>query len=451
MSNFQRPIPTSPNPSHERTNSMTSHKHSVSSHTSSRKPSIVEMLSSPPPLPNNNHSNDDINPFTLSRANSISSNKSIELQDVQLNELIETNKLVSINSSYSIKSAFEILQSHNLTSVPVSITKDDSSNLLNCLTFDYSDLNTYILMIMNKINIKDLNVDDQDLIDVFDEYVEKGKKGEAVPVDFIIRLHPKNPFIKINEDDHLVTVMEILGNGVHRVALTDNSGKIVGVLSQRRLVKFIWENARRFSNLEYYFNQSIEDLKIGSANPLTIYGDNLLIDALHKMFVERISSLAVIDRKGNLLANISIVDVKNLTSSKNSHLLYKTVMNFISFNLSQKGIDEGKDQFPIFHINKFTGLGRVLAKLVATESHRLWIVETSHNNSTIEDTLSNESGPGKLVGVITLTDILGFLASTRSSGKKIDPQFARNQRRRSSTSTTRLSFDNLSNLDIFRK
>lgn len=322
---------------------------------------------------------------------------------------------------------------------------------------------------MNKIGMNDLDVnvnpsdqENPDVItpEVFETFVAKAKKGEEVPVDFIIKLHPKNPFIKVNEMDNLLTVMEILGNGVHRIAITDQAGKINGILSQRRLIRYIWENARRFPHLEYYLGQSIEDLKIGSSSPITIYGDNQLIEALHKMFVERISSLAVIDRKGNLLGNISIVDVRNISSTKNSHLLFKSVLNFISYNLSQKGIEEGKDQFPIFHVTNCTGLGRIIAKLVATELHRLWIVDSGNNSSSnsmfknfgIEDTLSNENGlPGKLIGVITLTDIIGFLASIKSNGKKIDPQFARNQRRRSSTSTTRSSLDNSSNLEIFRK
>ena len=41
--------------------------------------------------------------------------------------------------------------------------------------------------------------------------------------------------------------METLGNGVHRIAITNEEGnKITGILSQRRLIKYMWENARRF-------------------------------------------------------------------------------------------------------------------------------------------------------------------------------------------------------------
>ena len=111
--------------------------------------------------------------------------------------------------------------------------------------------------------------------------------------------------------------METLGNGVHRIAITNEEGnKITGILSQRRLIKYMWENARRFPSLDFYLTSTLQDLKIGSSNPITIYEDQMLIEALHKMFNERVSSLAVIDRSRTLIGNISIVDVKMLPAPK---------------------------------------------------------------------------------------------------------------------------------------
>ncbi|CAK9435875.1 uncharacterized protein LODBEIA_P05180 [Lodderomyces beijingensis] len=511
----------------------------------SRKPSIVELLSSPPPLPV--ESDDAIHHFSLSRNPSISSRTSggynpfsssglghhpsistqsgygygygtgagnaaggggIDWSDLPLTEVVEPSKLIHIHSSNSVQAAFETLVKNDLTSVPVSVSKDDPTDLRNCLTFDYSDLNTYLLLIMNKIDANELNVDEigdakttvKEKQNLVVQAINKAKKGEEVPVEFIIKLHPKNPFIKFSEEDTLFSVMETLGNGVHRVAITNDEGtKITGILSQRRLIKYMWENARRFPSLEFYLQSTLQDLKIGSTNPITIYDDQPVLEALHKMFNENVSSLAVIDRAKNLIGNISIVDVRNLTSSKNSHLLYKSVLNFISYNLSQKGIEEGQDQFPIFHVNNQSSLGRVIAKLVATQSHRLWVVDTSRKASaassqsssapnsglnssvtfgapqpadvpitnkatSVEATLMSSSsgqslqnpgvalaasaaqqeagytgGTGKLIGVVTLTDILGVFAN--SKGRKTDPLSARNQRRRSSTSTTRSSID----------
>lgn len=438
--------------------------------------------------------NDD---FSLSRNTSISSRASSILQqtmaasdwtDILLSDLAESNKLICINSSYSIQKAFETLVEHDLTSLPVALSKTDY-DLSNCLSFDCSDLNTYLLLVMNKINLNELSTgtlfgEDETTTtpmslekkqELLLAMISKAKKGEEVPVDFIIKLHPKNPFLKFKESESLYKAVEAFGNGVHRVAIVNNDNRITGILSQRRMIRFFWENARRFPSLEFLLSSTLQDLKIGSTHPITIFGDQPLIEALQKMFDERVSSLAVIDRNKFLVGNISIVDVKNVSSTKNSHYLFKPVTTFISYNLSQKGIEKGQDQYPIFHVNKQSSLNRVIAKLVATQSHRLWIVEsrnasvistgasaasaaaaasantaggptpTPTQTSTVESTLS-DSNPqdagrvGKLVGVVTLTDILGLFAQVKS-GVKIDPQSARKNRRRSSTSTTRSSFE----------
>lgn len=393
-----------------------------------RKPLIVEMLLLPPPLEDDGHCLSR-NPLILLRTllmNTSSTGIIGDWNDVPLSELTESNKLISIPAKISVEQAFETLTLHNLTSVPVLRTNDN--DLTNCGTFDYLDLNTYLLLVMNKITVAGSPTNA--------EQVAKAKRGEQVPVEFIITVHPKNPFIRFNEHDYLPLVMETLGNGVHRIAICDDNGKVTGILSQRRLIRYLWENARRFPLLEPLFNQLLDQLNIGTNKPITIYEDQLLIEALLKMHTERVLSLAVIDRLQQLIGNISVVDVKHVTSSKNTGLLFKLVLNFISYNLLQKGIEMGQDQFPIFHVTKQLSLGRVIAKLVATQSHRLWIVESPQN---VSDTAIKDVGQGKLIGVVTLTDILGLFAETK--GKKTDPTYARNQRRRSSTLTTRLSID----------
>ncbi|OVF06610.1 hypothetical protein A9F13_20g01122 [Clavispora lusitaniae] len=447
--------------------------------SSSRKPSVVEMLSSPPPLPAD-QTQTSIDEISLSRNTSISSRSSSVIQptvnwsEILLADLTEANKLITINSSCSVQKAYETLVDHNLTSVPVVLSQSDDGST-NYLSFDYSDLNTYLLLIMNRISVDDVLPSQdsdgrrpslQERKDTLTSYINRAKKGEEVPVEIIVSLQPKTPFLRFKESDTLLKAVEVFGSGAHRVAIINNDNKISGILSQRRTIKFFWDNARRFTSLDYLLNSSLQDLKVISSNPVTIQGDCPLIEALEKMFTERMSSLAVIDKNKSLVGNISIVDVKNVSSTNNSHLLFKPVTTFISYNLSQKGIEKGQDQFPIFHVNPQTSLARVIAKLVATQSHRLWIVEarTSHYSvsngpgATVETALAAESPvasaaatsiqfesgrPGKLIGVVTLTDILALFAQCKS-GVKIDTQSARNQRRRSSTSTTRSSLDGVS-------
>lgn len=482
----------------------------------SRHASIVEMLSTPPHLPHHHHHHQR-NPQqqqqqqqtegmeSLARTSSISSShsslssmgssnmlepvpteyESVQMtpttsqclytvhhqkwQHIQLSQLIEQNKLISIPGSMSVEEAFNTLIKYHLTSLPVEQFPGD----MNCLTFDYNDLNSYLLLVLNKIQVNDRTVQ-QDC-----------QNGKPVPVGEIVKLTPKNPFYKLAETENLSTVMGILGSGVHRVAITNVAmTEIKGILSQRRLIKYLWDNARTFPNLEHLFNASLQDLKIGVLNShakptsrqsrvISIQGDEPLIMALYKMFTDRISSIAVVDQQANLIGNISVTDVKHVTRTSQYPLLHKSCRHFISVILNVRGLETGKDSFPIFHVYPTSSLARTLAKLVATKSHRLWIVQppesssstsldtmptttssaassaaaansthTSHSPiiSAMEDPPSphstavasnlfeKEYRTGKLIGVVSLTDILGLLARSQTEHKKVDPQSARRQR-----------------------
>ena len=215
---------------------------------------------------------------------------------------------------------------------------------------------------------------------------------------------------------------------------------------------------------------------------------------------EGISSLAVLDNGRNVIGNISIVDVKLLTKSSSFPLLRNTCIHFISVILSTRGMNEGKDSFPVFHVTPMNTLAHTVAKLIATRSHRMWMTEpmspsssgpptpsthpatlvpTSSHSSLISSTSGQSqiippspsnlnsahpapsnstpfvtpTGPsvsasalpgarisGHLVGVVSLTDILILFA--KASGLPVaDPGELRVGRRRSSSSSVRHSVD----------
>jgi hypothetical protein len=109
------------------------------------------------------------------------------------------------------------------------------------------------------------------------------------------------------------------------------------------------------------------------------------------MDTEGVSSLVVVDNHLNVIGNISTTDVKVhikhnspsirwgnrqltfvklLTRSSSLPLLQNTCTHFISVILSTRGLIEGKDSFPVFHVNPTSTLAHTVAKLVATRSHR---------------------------------------------------------------------------------
>lgn len=141
---------------------------------------------------------------------------------------------------------------------------------------------------------------------------------------------------------------------------------------------------------------------------------------------------------------------------------------------------EGKDSFPVFHITPWSTLAHTVAKLVATRSHRMWIVDAPSPASSVPPSpmlkptvaippqaLSSSPGTaqlthgppytpttpsvsvptsalpgaamsGRLNGVISLTDILNLYAKASGLSPQ-DPDETRRRRRTSSSSSVRSS------------
>jgi len=143
-------------------------------------------------------------------------------------------------------------------------------------------------------------------------------------------------------------------------------------------------------------------------------------------------------------------------------------------------MNDGKDSYPVFHVTPHSTLAHTVAKLVATRSHRMWIVDANPSPAssvppspalkpsasvppppTMHQTgVAPTPGPpytpanpsvavsaatmpggamsGRLSGVLSLTDVLNLYA--KASGlKPEDPEETRRRRRTSSSSSVRSS------------
>lgn len=143
-------------------------------------------------------------------------------------------------------------------------------------------------------------------------------------------------------------------------------------------------------------------------------------------------------------------------------------------------MNDGKDSFPVFYIHPFASLAHTVAKLVATRSHRMWVVDAPSPSSSTPATPAISTAPqttlsamsqsmaapgqsvpasslpgqhmsGRLSGVISLTDVLNLIA-TASGLSPQDPDEARRRRRDSSSSSVRASIDSArsSSIDLTR-
>lgn len=376
-------------------------------------------------------------------------------------------------------------------------------------TFDFSDLNAYLLLVLG------MSQPDAEAAKI----AERARAGETIPLrDVLDHLGAREAPVALTHTANLAQAMVVLGSGNHRVIITkEGTTEAVGVLSQLRLVRFFWENHKNFAATEQLYALTLKELEFGTKEVLAIQGDRPLSEALRLMHNQGVTSLPVLDSQRNVVGNISHVDVRvSLTTKQNAMpnvclltssqlltdtsaipLLSSTCIHFIGVILSERGIVDGKDAYPVFHVTPYSTLAHTVAKLCATRSHRMWIVDAPSPSASVPPSplphsiphhslppsatathapitpvrathppapgtadvtpgppftsthpsvavpagsLPGQGMSGRLSGVCSLTDVLNLFA--RASGlSPSDPEEARRRRRQSSGSGMRPSFD----------
>lgn len=399
-------------------------------------------------------------------------------QHIGVGELVHPEDVRWVEVDTGVEDATNLLTESGAPVLLVRASKNENSAVA---TFDYRDLTQYLLFATGQ-----LQPDDEHLV-VFERLAKKAQQGHKIPLRDAKSLGNKEPFVTLPHTADLSAAVESFGGGVHRIiVLKEGTNHAIGILSQLTLVKFLWENGRAFPIIDQLYPREVKDLGFGAQGLISINGDKPLKEALILMNNEGVTSLAVVDNSYNVVGNISNVDVKLLTKSSSAPLLENTCIHFISVILSTRGMLDGQDSYPVFHINPQSTLAHTVAKLVATTAHRMWIVDTPTPSSTpssapptpapgstshashvsiahpsvshpphISTTLPQANPPfqplsvtpsvsasampgqhmsGRLSGVISLTDILNLFA--RASGlHPTDPEEARRKRRGSSSSS----------------
>lgn len=332
--------------------------------------------------------------------------------DTTLEELVQKDLFVTYPAKDPVDLATQIMTTKQLTCLPLTNAEGDVAEYL-----DYSHLNCYLLLVLGRVEPASNRAD-------FHAQAEQVRKGIPSSAEFAAQLGAVDPIVRMPVSSALAGAVRQFASGVHRIACVDAVDGVVGVLSQRRMVKYIWTNIKKFPLLEAFLDKPLGELPIGTYQEMiTVQGDAPLLDALSMMHDETVSSVAVVDREKNLLGNISVTDVSLLTRGAQTPLLSQSCKHFLTVILENRGLVDGKDVVPVFYVDRQTRLGLIIAKMVATKAHRLWIVEQRDS-----DVISS----GRLVGVVSLTDILNFLA--RQGGTLLDPESARRHRRSSSSS-----------------
>lgn len=155
--------------------------------------------------------------------------------------------------------------------VPVLLIRETPSSKSATGTFDYSDLNAYLLLVVGLVH------PDEAHLHSFQELAKKARGGNKVPLKDVKDFGNKEPFVTLPHTSSLTKAVECFGGGVHRIiVVNEGTDSVVGVLSQLRLVKFLWENRKSFPVIDQLYPQYIRDLGIGSQQVISIKCVNCL-------------------------------------------------------------------------------------------------------------------------------------------------------------------------------
>ncbi|KAJ5122606.1 Protein sds23 [Penicillium atrosanguineum] len=306
-------------------------------------------------------------------------------REISIGELVSPEDLQFVELDTGIEEATTILIDSGTSVLLIRESPEHNSAVA---TFDYSDLNTYLLLAAG------LTLPAEEHRASYDELAKKAREGTKIPLKDVKDLGMENePLVTMPATANVLAAVETFGGGIHRVVVTKEAddNEVIGIFSQFRLVKFLWENGRSFPIIDELYPQALNALQLGSQSVISINGDKPLSEALQIMNSEGITSLVVVDNHMNVIGNISATDVKLLTRSSSLPLLQNTCTHFISVILSTRGLIEGKDSFPVFHVHPTSTLAHTVAKMVATRSHRLWVTDPLSPSSSGPPTPSHST------------------------------------------------------------
>jgi len=119
-----------------------------------------------------------------------------------------------------------------------------------------------------------------------------------------------NPSFTLNISNSLMDAVNSYLKGVHRIAITDDNARPIGLVSQCTVLqKLVEQNDTIFQDM---LKKSVSETPFRSNTCETILGTESTINALLMMQSRKLSDLAIIDNQGKLMGVISASDVKCL-------------------------------------------------------------------------------------------------------------------------------------------
>lgn len=146
----------------------------------------------------------------------------------------------------------------------VVLVRDSRNSNSVISTFDYSDLNAYLLVVVG------LTKPEQHQVVLFNELIAKAQQGQGIPLRTVQTMFCREATVQLDASSNLAQAIEILGSGIHRIVISDLSSRIIGVISQLRVADFFWNEGINFPSIDRLYPALLRDLNIGTHNAISV-------------------------------------------------------------------------------------------------------------------------------------------------------------------------------------
>ncbi|KAG9313501.1 hypothetical protein JVU11DRAFT_5827 [Chiua virens] len=365
---------------------------------------------------------------------------------INARDLIDT-RIVAVDADCSVEDACDLLLREDISCLAVKALPSVPTSSLYLGLFDFSDVNAFLTLAATRHTIPP---DELRANSRADQIMSAARSG-PVPVHLVSNLSEKNFLEVIPYEATIISLLGIFARGTHRVLIASPppSNKYLGMVSDMGLLDWFSAYAKRTSAFQTYLTNSLCVLTLPS---LHVYSSVIVassaaqvLDVMRLMSEQGVSSVAVIDEEsGTLLSAVSVTDVgKIVVPSQSNQILSTPVYQFISKIKAPDGLTDGVDKYPVYVVFPTSTLSYTIQKLLATNSHRLFVTNdfspsSSPSLTNMEAGISAVSSPSLTFSTLAILCVFASVLSLFARIANIpdvDPTQRMRHRRASSASS----------------
>ncbi|OSX61284.1 hypothetical protein POSPLADRAFT_1146409 [Postia placenta MAD-698-R-SB12] len=354
-------------------------------------------------------------------------------QQVLARDLIDS-PVVAVDADTTVEDACDLLLSKDLACVAVNSSSGTSPSAGPYQgLFDFSDVNAFLTFAATRHKLASDELREKPRIQ---EILAAAKEGK-VPVHLVSNLSEKNPLETLPYDATLLSVMGVVARGAHRVLIQAESpsSEYLGMVSDNRLLAWFTSYAQQNAAFLRYLTNPLSSLALPSMylymSVVAARSADTVLDAMQLMSEQGVSTIAVIEEEtGNLLSAVSVSDIgKIVVPAQSNQILSTPLHQFVARIKEPDGATDGVDKFPVYSVSPTTTLHYTMQKLLATDSHRLFVTD----DPALASPVFPPTSTGSLTGIVSTVDVLSLFARIAQL-PDIDPTRMQRHRRASSAS-----------------